>query len=102
MRLKAKTDSNHAEIRDGLRSIPGVTVADTSSAGHGFPDLVVGFQKQNYLIEIKDGSKTVSRRKLTPDQVEFHNAWKGQICTVCNFDEALEVIGIKLKPNKTK
>lgn len=95
MRAK-KTDANHAEIRDALRSIPGVSVADTYAAGNGFPDLVVGYQNISYLLEIKDGNKPPSKRKLTPEQQKLHSEWTGHIAVVCNVEQALEAIGISI------
>lgn len=91
MRHAARTDANHAAIRDGLRA-SGCTVADTSGAGAGFPDLAVGLRSRNYLLEIKDGAKPPSTRKLTPDQVKFHSAWRGQVHVVTTLGEALQVV----------
>ena len=93
MRRAAKRDDNHAEIRDTLRDIPGVVVADTGSLGGGFPDLVVGYRGVVHLLEIKDGSKPPSKRKLTPDEVKFFNNWAGfPVHVVASFDEALRAI----------
>jgi hypothetical protein len=39
-RYAAKTDANHAEIRDGLREL-GFSVIDTFRLGDGTPDMVV-------------------------------------------------------------
>lgn len=87
-----RVDSNQSRVVKSLRGIPGVTVAITSDLGKGFPDFIVGYKGFNYMIELKDGSKTPSKRKLTEDEVEFHNRWKGQI-SVCNsFDEVFKLI----------
>ncbi len=42
--------------------------------GKGFPDLLVWSRvtRRYYLMEVKDGSKSESRRKLTPAQIKFH------------------------------
>ena len=64
--IACKVDNNQREIVKKLRKIPGVTVSITSALGDGFPDIVVGYKGVNHLIEIKDGSKPPSRRKLTP------------------------------------
>ena len=93
VRRKAQVDDSQAEIVEGLRKA-GVAVAVTSSAGQGFPDIVTGFRGQNYLIEIKDGKKPPSKRKLTPDQVSFHNQWKGQIAVAKSLTEAFKIIGL--------
>jgi Holliday junction resolvase len=72
----AKVDANQAEIVAALRKI-GCKVYVSSSFGQGFPDLIVGCRGRLCLLEIKDGSKPPSARKLTPDQVKFHADWTG-------------------------
>jgi len=91
MRRAAKVDDNQREIVQALRHC-GASVMDTSAVGKGFPDLVVGWHGLNLLVEIKDGSKPPSHRKLTPAQVEFHGAWRGQVCVVTSVDEALALV----------
>lgn len=92
MRQNARKDDNQDDIVDSLRQI-GASVAVTHQLGNGFVDIVVGFREANYLIEIKDGNKSPSRRKLTSDEQEFHDAWRGQIAVANNLDEALRIIG---------
>ena len=70
----------------------GATVAITSASGKGFPDLVVGYHGVNLLVEVKDGSKPPSKRRLSPAEIDFHTAWLGQICVVESVDEAIELI----------
>ncbi len=92
MRRIARKDKNHKGIVKSLRALPGVTVFDTASLGDGFPDIIVGYKGKNFLFEIKDGSKPPSQRVLTPDEIEFHGGWKGQV-NVCNsFDEIFKII----------
>ena len=50
--------------------------------------------RRNYLIEVKDGAKPPSARKLTPDQVKFHHDWCGQIAVAESVEDALAVIGV--------
>ena len=97
-RRAAKVDDNQAEIVAALRAC-GCSVAVTSSAGGGFPDLCVGIQGKNYLLEVKDGSKSPSRQKLTPDQVTFHATWEGQVNVVRNIDEALIAVRLRARPS---
>jgi Holliday junction resolvase len=87
-RRAAKTDDNQQEIVDVFRRI-GCSVAITSGLGDGFPDLVVARRGKNLLVECKDGSKPPSKRKLTPDQIEFHATWRGIIVIVESIDGAL-------------
>lgn len=73
MRRAAKTDANHAEIARAFRRC-GWWVVDCSRMGQGFPDLMIARAGRIELVEVKDGCKSPSRRKLTPDQVGFHAA----------------------------
>lgn len=94
MRRAAKVDDNQPEIVAALRQVPGVTVSPTHAAGEGFPDLTVGWKGQTFLLEIKDGSKPPSARKLTPPQERWHGQWTGHVAVVKNVNEALEAIGV--------
>ena len=91
MRRAARTDANHREIVDALRKV-GASVADTSSIGLGFPDLVVGFRGRNLLLEVKDGKKSPSKRKLTVHQDVFASCWQGQWVCVSSVDEAIKEV----------
>lgn len=95
-RRAAKRDANHGEIVDALRSA-GCGVVDLAAVGAGVPDLLVCgpvYPFPAHLLEIKDGGKPPSARRLTPDQERFHAAWKGEIHVVTSVDEALRVMGI--------
>lgn len=87
----AKIDANHHVVVNALRSV-GATVQSLAAVGKGVPDLLVGWQGQNYLMEIKDGSKSPSERKLTDDQVKWHGDWKGRVYVVNNEDDALAIL----------
>ena len=87
-----RTDSNHSEIIKALRKIPNLSVFSTHEVGKGFPDIVIGYKGINYLIEIKDGKKPPSARKLTDSEVKFHQDWRGQIKIVNNLDEVLNLL----------
>lgn len=93
---RKRKDENHASVVRHLVAV-GATVTDLSDVGGGCPDLLVGFRRANYLLEIKDGSKSASRRKLTWDQVLYHSTWQGQVCVVCDEKEALRAIGAKIR-----
>ena len=93
MRRAAKVDANQAQIVDALRSA-GATVQPLHAVGKGCPDLLVGHRGVNLLIEVKDGSKPPSARKLTQDQVSWHDTWRGQVAVVETVDQALGLINI--------
>ena len=91
MRRAAKVDQNQPEIVDALRKI-GATVQPLHGVGAGCPDILVGYRGRNLLVEIKDGSKPPSARKLTPDQVEWHASWRGQVAVADSIDAAIAII----------
>ncbi|KAF1009508.1 MAG: hypothetical protein GAK28_00146 [Luteibacter sp.] len=94
MRYAARVDDNHAEIVRALQRI-GVYVVDCSHVGSGFPDLLVAFRGVWTLIEIKDGDKPPSRRKLTPAQTIFHGEALAKGCKVHvveNVDQAIQLL----------
>lgn len=91
MRLKAKVDDNQAQMVEALRKI-GCTVEPLHAVGKGVPDLLVGYHGVNILIEVKDGNKPPSKRKLTPDQIKWHDSWRGQKAVANSIEEAISVI----------
>ena len=94
MRHAARVDDNHSEIVKTLQRI-GVYVVDCSHVGQGFPDLMCFFRGQVTLVEIKDGEKSASRRKLTPAQTIFHAEALAKGCKVHvveNVDQAIRLL----------
>lgn len=97
MRRAAKVDANQPEIVKALRNA-GCGVLDLSAVGNGCPDLLVHapfYPWKHLLLEVKDGSKPPSARKLTPDQQRFHEKWKGWIHVVTSVDEAFDAVGLR-------
>jgi Holliday junction resolvase len=80
----AKRDENEVEIVNALRTI-GASVAHLSSKG--IPDLLVSFKNKLYLMEVKK-----PKGKLTPEQIKFHENWKGEIHIVRTVDEAIKIL----------
>ena len=94
MRKAAKIDANQTEIVCALRAA-GATVQSLAATGKGCPDLLVGYKGINYLLEIKDGKKTPSEQRLTPDQIHWHLHWGGMVHVVKNTEEALKILKAK-------
>lgn len=86
-----RVDANQAEIVTALRRL-GCTVMSIASVGNGCPDLVIGVQGRNVLLEVKDGRKPPSARKLTPAEREWIDAWRGQVNVVESVDDAIEAV----------
>ena len=118
MSYRKRVDRNQPEIVEALREA-GASVAHTHAIGQGFPDIVVGVQgltlvgnfsvkrvKQllhavhglrviegaTLLLELKDGEQSASKQKLTKDEVEFHDNWKGQLAIVNSAEDAVRLI----------
>jgi hypothetical protein len=84
-RYAKQRDVNEPGIVQGLRD-RGVTVTLISEPG--FPDIVAGFRKVNYLFEVKDGRK----KSFTDPQRVWHSGWRGSAYVIVTLDDALEVI----------
>ena len=94
-RRAAKVDANQKIIVKALRDA-GATVQHLHAVGAGCPDLLVGHRGLSHLVEVKDGKKPPSARKLTPDQVVWHRDWRGSpVHVVKSVTEALAVLGIE-------
>jgi hypothetical protein len=91
MRRAARVDGNQAQIVAALRSL-GCSVQMLHAVGAGCPDLLVGVAGQNLLIEIKDGSRKPSARRLTPDQQVWHTSWGGQAAIVQSLEDAIAIV----------
>jgi hypothetical protein len=90
----AKVDANHEAVVTVLRAA-GATVQSLAGVGKGVPDLLVGFQGQTLLMEIKDGFKPPSARLLTEDQLRWHREWNGgSLAVVDSPDGALRILGV--------
>ena len=84
MRTDARKDEHQAELVAGLRKI-GATVEILS--GKGIPDLLVGFRKQNFLLEVKTPG-----RHVTPAQLQFFTLWRGQAAIVETLEDARAIM----------
>lgn len=89
-----KVDKNQPAIVKRFRD-HGCTVCILSSVGNGIPDILIskvinrakGLYPWSALVEIKDGSKPPSARKLTPDEQAFHDKWQGEIYVISTLEE---------------
>jgi hypothetical protein len=89
-RRAGRTDANHGAIIAVGRYV-GATMVPTGGVGDGFPDVVVGWRGETLLVEIKDGSRVPSERKLKPSQIEWQREWKGRpVFVVLSPEDFLE------------
>ena len=93
MRRAAKVDSNQNEIVKCLRGV-GAVVLITSQLKNAF-DLLVGYKGKLYIVEVKDGSKPPSARKLTAGELKCKELFERVGVTyhvIHTADEAIEML----------
>jgi hypothetical protein len=83
-----RTDANQKAVVARFRKL-GAKVLILSQVGNGVPDIAIGLLRSNStpwcaFVEIKDGSKFPSQRKLTPDEQKFHDEWEGFVHIINN------------------
>ena len=94
---QGRVDSNQRAIVEQLRAA-GATVVSLAAVGQDCPDLLVGFRRRTYLMEVKRplgplGGRSSSRR--SDGQRAFALAWRGgPVVTVRSPAEALAAIGL--------
>ena len=81
MRYAARVDANHSEIVAAFRAL-GYDVLDLSRVGSNCPDILLGRNNLNVLVEIK-----TEKGKLKPGQMEFYTKWKGHTAVVRSLDD---------------
>lgn len=85
-----RVDANHAEIKRAFEAL-GCSFLDVSQTPCGF-DGVAGLGGLCICVEIKDGNKPPSDRKLTDNEAKVHAAWKGGMRIVENLDHVVETV----------
>ncbi len=90
-----RRDRNHAEVKHALLRA-GCSVYDAAHVGGGFPDLVVGRivggAPRTFMLEVKDGALSPSRRKLNEAETAWHASWLGHVAVVTSVAEALRAV----------
>ena len=89
-----RVDANQPDIVSTFRAL-GCSVWITSGLGQGSPDLVVskgGRDGWCVPVEVKDGAKPPSARRLTKDEQEWLDAWKGPYVIVETQADAYQLV----------
>jgi hypothetical protein len=91
-RFARRKDGNHHAIVTALVA-HGASAEAIESGQPGVPDLLVGYLGETELLEVKDGKRVPSARRLNADQVAWHRQWRGRpVLVVKSVDEALAVL----------
>ena len=88
MAYAKKVDKNQTIVVKTLRDY-GAQVFHLHTQGGGIPDLLVCYNDNTILIEVKDGEN----KKLTPQQITLFANWQGgPLHRVNSCEEAIEVL----------
>lgn len=108
-RYAAKIDANQPEIVEGLRAI-GASVESLAKMGRGWPDIAVGYNGINFLLEIanpetRHGQSKVSStdhysKKTNEAQRAWYQSWRGRVDVVFTLAEAVHIVTGRGKPIK--
>lgn len=88
-RRAARKDANHNEITDCFSSL-GYSVLDISQLKNAC-DAIVAKGSRTIAIEIKDGSKPPSQRKLSSGEVNFKNRWNGEWALIESIEDVIQL-----------
>jgi hypothetical protein len=81
MRRAARRDNGEQDIIEAMRA-EGAFVKAINDKGTF--DLLCWYNGRTLLLEIKDGSKPPSARRLTPAELKFHDEWPGDNLYIVN------------------
>jgi hypothetical protein len=91
MRRANRVDYNQSVIVESLRKAGAYVRIVTM--GDGVPDLLVGYKGFTLLLEVKDGDKPPSQRKLTTAEQKFFDEWTGGLLAVVeSVEDALAIL----------
>lgn len=85
----AKKDDNHNEIVNFFKDC-GWSVLEVYQLKECC-DIIVGRAFQTIAIEIKDGAKPLSKRKLTPGELNFRQNWRGHYRVVQSIEDVMNI-----------
>jgi hypothetical protein len=90
MRRAARRDDNEQSIIKAMRA-EGAYVKQIND--EGLFDLLVSHRGETMLIEVKDGAKPPSARRLTDAEQKFHDEWPGSDLYIVNsVEEAIALL----------
>ena len=88
-RRAAKVDDNQSEVVALFRKL-GWTVLIISQLKN-CADIIVSKNGRTVTIEIKDGNKPPSARKLSEGEIKFRDAWQGEYALVICCEDVIAI-----------
>lgn len=99
MRRAAKVDANQAEVVVALQKA-GASVTSLAAVGGGVPDLLVSWGGRWYVLEVKDGARPPSRRRVRANQAAWHDQQRAEVHVVLSPEDALRALGMIVSPSR--
>lgn len=90
MRRAARLDDNHPEIVSAFKKL-GCSVLDIHSLKN-CGDLLISRNLKSAIVEVKDGSKPPSARKLTSGEEKFRKGWQGLYFVVEDVSDVIALV----------
>ncbi|WP_372857659.1 hypothetical protein [Pseudoalteromonas sp.] len=90
-RRAAKVDDNQKEVVALFRKL-GWTVLIISQLKNCC-DIIISKNGRTVAIEIKDGSKPPSQRKLSDGEIKFRDSWQGEYALIETQSDVIELNG---------
>jgi hypothetical protein len=91
MRRAAKKDDNHNEIAKAFRAL-GCGWIDTYQFGSPMLDGLAEINTETWMIEIKDGAKPKSARKLTVGETKSFSTWRGKMAIIESLSDVVALV----------
>ena len=85
----ARVDANQPEIVKAFRTM-GWSVLIISQLKNCF-DILVSKNGRTVAVEIKDGNKSPSQRKLTEGEQKFRDGWQGDYMVIESVNDVVEL-----------
>ena len=89
MRRANRKDANHRQVINEFRRL-GWQVLDTADLKNAF-DILVSKRMVTVCIEIKDGEKPPSARRLTAGEQNFKDNWRGNYKIIKSLQEVQDL-----------
>ena len=98
MRRQRSDDNQPALIKVARKMGASVLVLSRTES----IDLLIGCGGIDQIVEIKDGAKVPSQRKLSPDETKFHDEWQGRTPVIINNEQEMIDLVAWMRKEATK
>jgi hypothetical protein len=100
-----RVDDNQTDLVKVFRALGCTVEPRLSQLGKGVPDLLVSKDGWTVVVEVKDGAKPTSERRLTDKEAEWKTTWQGAYAVIESPSQAYDMVAdmtlkMALRPSK--